>query len=90
MLEAGMRVPADCLIISSNNLKVDENAHDEATIMKNKEPFVDGKSGDPFLRANMSVMSGNAKVLVCCVGKSSTRDFNMARLEEMTNEDTPL
>ena len=36
LLEAGMRVPADCIIIDSHNLKVDEDPGDEVIETKAK------------------------------------------------------
>jgi Ca2+-transporting ATPase len=72
LLESGSRVPADCLIITHENLKVDEPVEggDEAAQSSEDEARA---NDDNFLRAGSMVKSGHAKALVCVVGKNSTR-----------------
>lgn len=43
---------------------------------------------DPFLMADSLVIKGSAKVLVCCVGKYSTRGEYMRNIKEEIDEDT--
>lgn len=77
-------MPADCLVMSSANLKVreptkTENPFSEVTLYKWKELF---KKEDfmehemqvfPFLIADSFILNGTCKALVCAVGQYSTR-----------------
>lgn len=67
LLESGSRVPADCLILDSENLKLDEPVLDDA-MSNDREEEEARANDDPFLRAGTMVKSGNAKALVCQVG----------------------
>jgi hypothetical protein len=55
-------VPADCLILSSLELKV----------IQNDDMVVKG-ANDPFLLVDSLVVDGQCRALVCCVGQHSTR-----------------
>lgn len=83
-LEAGQRVPADCIVIESADLVIDETPNDatDEVQLKTKAPFRSlnygdhrgqPETGDPFLRADSMVSRGSCKVVVCCVGEHSTR-----------------
>ena len=99
MLDAGTRVPADCLVVSSTDLKIDDSPEDEELITKNKsaQPTRDPNSRqqqiedyDPFLHADSLVISGHCKALVCAVGKNSSRGEYMQNIADEINTDTPL
>lgn len=68
LLESGSRVPADCLILDRENLKLDEPVLDDAASNDRDEDEQQRANDDPFLRAGTMVKSGNAKALVCQVG----------------------
>jgi Ca2+-transporting ATPase len=89
LLDTGMRIPADCLVISSSDLRVDESPEDEETQQLEKAAF-DGRSGDPFLKADSLIIRGRAKALVCCVGANSTRGAFMKGVADDLNTNTPL
>ena len=71
--EAGDRIPADCLLLSSVDLKVDEAYHndDEKTILpkreSNEESFLNESNFDSFLLAESLVVEGSGKAVVLVV-----------------------
>jgi Ca2+-transporting ATPase len=74
LLENGSRVPADCLVIDSENVRFDEPDQDGADGAVSEG---DARTNDDvFVRAGSIVKSGNAKVIVCVVGEASTRGTN--------------
>ena len=60
LLGTGDMVPADCLVINSTNLKVDEPYSLNKGVSKGEE--------DPVLLAGSLVSNGQCKALVCVVG----------------------
>lgn len=79
ILNAGDKVPADCIIISSSNLLVeDENSQVSQKDEKNA----------PFLRADSFVLQGTVRAVVTCVGENSTRGAQAKPIELRSN--TPL
>lgn len=84
LLETGSRIPADCLVIESVGLEVDEPKDKKDA----SEPIKKDSKVDPFLRSGGIVKSGNAKALVCCVGESSLRGTKDEKLN--TDESTGL
>ena len=78
MLEAGDRVPADCLLIEAIDFQVDEAFyHKDETKMVNKSiPSEDNleENADPFLLAESLVMKGIGKAVVLAVGDLSQRN----------------
>ena len=89
LLDAGSRVPADCLILECSNLEVREiNEYgelDELDVHKSVESI---DEGDPFLKSDSIITKGACKAIVCCVGPNSTRGSEEKKLN--LNEDTPL
>lgn len=79
MLNAGDRCPADCLVIESSELCVQE-----------VEPELEKRDSTsyPFINAGSLIKSGSAKVLVAVVGEKSSRGTKEAKLN--MNEDSPL
>ena len=75
LLETGQRVPADCIIINSVDMKVDEEPEDDKVAHKPKaarDP--QGEPGaDPFLRSDSLVVRGTCKAVVAAVGANSSR-----------------
>jgi magnesium-transporting ATPase (P-type) len=84
LLETGNKVPADCLILESTGVKVDE-PHDEADVT---EPKAKDSFTDAMLQSGSILKSGNAKAIVCCVGESSIRGIKDVKLD--TDQQTVL
>jgi len=73
IIEAGMRVPADCLLVEGMDISCDETMYEDGTNNVKKTPSygVDKHVGnpDPFLLARSFVRAGSGKALVLAVGK---------------------
>merc|ERR1712200_302044 len=66
LVKYGDLLPADGLVIQSNDLKVDESSLTGESDMVNK-----GNAIDPMLLSGTHVMEGSGKVLVTAVGVNS-------------------
>lgn len=87
-LTAGDKVPADCLIVDGQQLKVNEAScmlAGPAEVIKN-DLSVEEK--DPFLYADAYVLEGGCRAVVCCVGRASTRGVQGKALD--TSKKTAL
>ena len=71
LLSAGDRVPADCLVLESSSLTVEQRIQTEEEI--DRKPVNKAVHGDPFLFADSLVQRGTCKALVLCVGPISSR-----------------
>lgn len=74
LIEAGMRVPADCLLIEGQDITCDETLYNEGRPMVNSKQVSKGEehhreNPDCFLLANSLVMTGSGRAVVCAVGK---------------------
>ena len=85
LIHSGDRVPADCLVIESSDLQVEEKVPSEEENDKRK---TNKSAQDPFLYADSLVMKGTCKALVCCVGPVSTRGPKEEKID--TDIDTNL
>ena len=83
-LEGGDKIPADCIVIEADNLKVDQSASsgESEAVYKNRE-------SDPFLISGTHVVEGRGSALVVCVGSRSTIGRMFALLEP-EQKATPL
>lgn len=97
LLEAGSRVPADCLIMEQENLRISYEPASSNATTEEEEPTrgraasvddVERSNDDKFLKAGSIVKSGTGKVLVCCVGANSTRGISEKKLN--LDKDTAL
>ena len=78
MIEAGMRIPADCILYEGMDITVDEAPYHEdreSIAPKNVSEGNDTvnnhtKNPDPFLLTRSLVMTGQGKAVVCAVGKN--------------------
>jgi P-type Ca2+ transporter type 2C len=76
LIETGMRVPADCVLIDGMDVTVDEAPYFEDRETINAKTLSVGSvhdnnhvsNPDPFLLADSLVMSGSGKAVVCAVG----------------------
>jgi magnesium-transporting ATPase (P-type) len=80
LIETGNRVPADCMIVESVGLTVDEPGDD----MDYGEAIPKSDNLDIFLKAGSIIKTGNAKAIVCAVGKDSTRGVKDEELDTST------
>jgi len=91
ILEAGSRVPADSVLIESNDITVDESFYTGNNRAVKKEAATNenySSSPDCFLLSQSLIASGSGKAVVCCVGKNSRRGILDEKLD--TESKTPL
>lgn len=83
-LEAGDKIPADCIVITSDNLKIDQSIASGESEAIAKSPLT-----DPFLISGTHVVEGRGTCLVFCVGihSSTGRIFTLLETEQ---KQTPL
>ena len=78
MVEAGMRIPADCVLLSGMDVTVDEAPYFEDRETINNKSLSVGivednnhtSNPDPFLLTDTLIMSGSGSAVICCVGKN--------------------
>jgi magnesium-transporting ATPase (P-type) len=92
LLEVGARVPADCILLSGQDLTVDESYYNKAENHATKKEAASDrnyqKGADPFLLSQTLVIAGVGKAVVAAVGKLSRRGVLEAKLD--TESKTPL
>jgi len=74
MIEAGMRVPADCILLDGMDITVDEALYNEdresiVTKLISKGEEHHRENPDPFLLSRSLVITGQGRAVVCAVGK---------------------
>ena len=94
LVEAGMRVPADCLLLEAMDITVDESVYFEdretittKTISRGPDDHRD-RNPDILLLARSLVLTGSGRAVVCAVGKN-TRISGKLEQEELTVDETP-
>ena len=97
LVETGMRVPADCLLLDGMDITCDETIYNEdrecivtKSISKGEEHHRENNP-DPFLLAHSLVLTGKGRALVCAVGEH-TRYAHQFPPELFTQDEelTPL
>lgn len=94
LLQAGARVPADCLVVEAADLEAEDAAPRSSSMSARRSrktaAGADGAaaSGDPFLLAESLLTRGKCKAVVCRVGPSSSRGALAEKME--TDIDTKL
>lgn len=73
LIETGMRVPADCVLIDGQDVTADETVYNEGRTLVNvkslsKDEDQHRENPDPFLLANSLIMTGSGRAVVCAVG----------------------
>ena len=88
----GMRVPADCVLISGTDIAADESAmtgepeaSEKAAVDENNYK----SNPNPFLLAKTLIESGQGKALVCSVG-ANTRSGMAEEKLNIEEDETPL
>ena len=103
-IDLGMIIPADGILITSSNLRVDESSlTGESDLMrketlenciKNKEKYKDKKFPSPLVFSGTTVKEGSAWMLVLAVGKNSAsgkiREHVMQNKNDEESNQTPL
>ena len=82
ILQAGDRVPADCLLIQEMDMTVDEKMYyPDRAALATKQCSDKGENHlanpDPILLAGSLVMSGGGKAVVLAVGKNTLRETEL-------------
>ena len=87
LVETGMRVPADCLLVDGMDVTADETIYNEGRTLVNKKEISKGDehhrdNPDPFLLSNSLILSGSGRAVVCAVGTHTryTQQFNVEQL----------
>ena len=91
-LETGMRVPADCILISGSDVAVDESDFTGEPELCEKEPLHEDNYQDgpmPFLLAKSLINSGRGTAIVCAVGVNTFTGQAECKLE-IEDSPTPL
>lgn len=96
LIETGMRIPADCILIDGMDVAVDESLYNEdreSIVQKRISQGEDHhrENPDPFLLAGTLVTAGSGRAVVCAVGKHTrfAQTFPVDQLNE-DEELTPL
>jgi magnesium-transporting ATPase (P-type) len=90
LIEAGMRIPADCILIDGMDITVDETMYGFSdSIKKNLSlgPEQHIKNPDPFLLSRSLVRTGSGRAVVCAVG-NHTRWFKEHPVEDLEDDNT--
>ena len=96
LLQAGDRVPADCLLIEEMDMTVDEKAyypdrHDAAVKQCGGDVEYNFNNPNPILLSGSLIMTGNGKAVVLAVGKRTLRETELTKDElKIGEENTPL
>ncbi|GAX73955.1 hypothetical protein CEUSTIGMA_g1405.t1 [Chlamydomonas eustigma] len=85
LLDTGDKVVADCLVVESFGLVVDESS-----LTGEAEPIKKDSVHDPWIRSGTQVTEGSGRVLVLAVGEKSEWGKTIRLLDEAGDEQTPL
>ena len=96
LLQAGDRVPADCVLIQEMDMKVDEKMYypdkHELAVKQcsyNGENHLDNP--DPILLSGSLIMEGSGKAIVLAVGKNTLWETELTKDQlKISEEETPL
>ena len=96
MIETGMRVPADCILLDGMDITAEETIYNEGRYLVNKKEISKGdehhrENPDPFLLTSSLILSGSGRAVVAAVGTHTryTQQFNVEQLQDQ-EELTPL
>lgn len=89
LIETGMRIPADCVLIQGTDIVSDEGIYHEGRETMMKKTISTGANNrenpDCFLLARSLIMSGSGRAVVCSVGQHT---YISKQLEKETLEDS--
>eukprot|EP00347_Sterkiella_histriomuscorum_P005158 403357675 len=93
-IEAGMKVPVDCILVSGSEIKCDEKIFTGKSDFNIKSPLTEQnilETPKPFLWAKTQVKSGSGLAIVCTVGRNiNLINVKETVLEEDEEQATPL
>lgn len=91
-ISQGMRVPADCILISGTDIAADESAMTGEPEASEKSAVTEANfklNPNPFLLAKSLIESGQGRALVCSVGIHTRSGMAEEKLN-IEEEETPL
>jgi P-type Ca2+ transporter type 2C len=73
LIETGMRLPADCILLDGMDITADETMYNEGRTLINKKDISKGEdhhrdNPDPFLLTNSLILTGSGRAVVAAVG----------------------
>ena len=94
LIEAGMRIPADCVLLDGQDITVDETLYGHGNYSEKNRSMgreQHRQNPDAFLLSRSLVMSGSGRAVVCAVGVH-TRWFKEHPVEDLEDDNnlTPL
>jgi Ca2+-transporting ATPase len=90
-MQPGDKIPADCLVVSSANLRVKEPTLTETDSGVTEISWSEHNKSiyEPFLFADSYLTGGTCKAVVCCVGENSSRGIEDTKYD-ITQDSTEL
>ncbi len=93
LLHSGDKVPADLVLFSSNNLKVDESSFtgESMSVAKNHEnKKINTEDANNVLYSGTIIMSGQAEAIVTAVGINTEFGKILKTLQEVEKRESPM
>ena len=78
-ITSGETMPADCLLLEGNGIKIDESSLTGESKLVSKELYEDcienksAKMATPIILSGTDCIKGNGKAMIICVGEKSTK-----------------
>ena len=97
LISGGETMPADCLLLEGNGIKIDESSLTGESKLVGKELYEDcienksQKNATPIILSGTDCIKGNGKVMIICVGERSTKGKIRRMVDNSKDEKvTPL
>ena len=93
LLSGGETVPADCLLLEGNGIKIDESSLTGESKLVSKELYEDCQENktSPIILSGTDIIKGNGKAMIICVGERSTKGKIRRMVDNSKDEKiTPL
>jgi magnesium-transporting ATPase (P-type) len=95
LIEAGMRIPADCVLLDGQDITIDEAIYNEDRELIAPKSVSKGEDNhrenpDPFLLSRTLVLSGSGRAVVCAVGDNTRYALTFPKSELHDEDLTPL
>ena len=97
LISSGETIPADCLLLEGNGIKIDESSLTGESKLVSKEIYEDCelnkeiKINTPIILSGTDVIKGNGKAVIICVGERSTKGKIRRMVDNSKDEKvTPL
>ncbi len=96
-ITSGETMPADCLLLEGNGIKIDESSLTGESKLVSKELYEDcienksAKMATPIILSGTDCIKGNGKAMIICVGEKSTKGKIRRMVDNSKDEKiTPL